>query len=149
VWLREATLDGPESSLNAAAADARIRRVEQVVTIRRRFRSRMVLLAGAATVAYLAVMGAVTNGHSEPLSIIMTLFPVLAVVVLASMWGKRRGLESRRLVTLEYRLAGMFAVLVCVAAVLATVLPHPWPAALAGVLPAAVCFIGAWQLAHR
>lgn len=142
-------MNEPESSLNADAADARIRRVEQVVTIRRRFRSRTVLLAGAVTVAYFAVMGAVTNGRAEPFSMIMTLFPVLAVVVLASIWGKHRGLESRRLVTLEYRLAGMFALLVCVAGVLATVLPHPLPAALAGVLPAAVCFIGAWQLAHR
>lgn len=142
-------MNAPESSLNAAAADARIRRVEHVVSVRRHFRSRTVLLVGAVTIAYFAVMGAVTNGRAEPLSMIMTLFPALAVVVLASIWGKHRGLESRRLITLEYRLAGIFAVLVCVAGVLATVLPHPWPAALAGVLPAVVCFIGAWQLAHR
>ncbi|MDQ2737939.1 MAG: hypothetical protein M3Y35_04790 [Actinomycetota bacterium] len=142
-------MNGPESSLNAAAADAHIRRVEQSVTVRRRFRSRMVLLIGAVTVAYFAVMGAVTDGRSEPLSMIMTVFPVIAVLALASIWGKHRGLESRRLVNLEYRLAGMFAVLVCVAGVLATVLAHPWPAALAGILPAAVCLLGAWQLSHR
>lgn len=142
-------MHGQEFSLNAAAADERIRRVEQTVAVRRRFRSRTVLLAGVVTIAYFAVMGAVTDGRSEPLSMIMTMFPVLAVVVLASIWGRHHGLESRRLVTIEYRLAGMFAVLVCVAGVLATMLPHPWPAALAGILPAAVCFIGAWQLAHR
>jgi len=142
-------LNTPESSLDAAAADARIRRVEQVVSVRRHFRSRTVLLVGAVTIAYFAVMGAVTDGRAEPFSMIMTLFPVVAVVVLAGIWGQHRGLESRRLVTLEYRLAGIFAVLVCVAGVLATVLPHPWPAALAGVLPAVVCLLGAWQLAHR
>jgi len=43
----------------------------------------------------------------------------------------------------------VFAVLVCIAGVLATVLPHPVPAAFAGVLPAAVCLVGARRIVRR
>lgn len=142
-------MSNTEVPLDPVTANGRIRRVEQVVQSGRRFRSRTFLLVGVVCLAYFALMGGISDrGFGLP-SIVLTLVPVLAVVVLADIWGKHRGLESRQLLALEYRLAGVFAVTVCVAAVLATVLPHPMPAALAGILPAAVCLIGARRVVGR
>jgi len=134
---------------SATTAHGEIRRVDEVVQSGRRFRSQTFVLIGLISLAYFAVMGGVTYDNSGLLSMIMTLFPILAVIVLIEVWGKHRGLESRQLLNLEYRLAGVFAVLVCIAGVLATVLSHPLPAALSGILPAAACFFGAGRVSRR
>jgi hypothetical protein len=136
-------------SLEPDVAMEQIDRAEELVRSGRRWRSGSFAAVGLVTLGYFAVMGGVDYKPSSLLGIVMTSFPILAVVMMMEVLGKRRAVQSRQLMRLEYQLAAVYAVLACIAAILAVLLPQPMPAALSGVLPGVAAFIGAWRVARR
>jgi len=124
-------------------AKARIQRADALVRAGRRWRSGSLLALAVVTIAYFAVMGGVHYTQSGLVATIMTIFPVIAVIMGMEVFGRRRTVQSRLYQRHEVVLATTFAILCGVAGVLATLLPHPLPAALSGIVPAVPCLIGA------
>ena len=129
-------------------AAARIAQAEEAVRAGRRQRSGWFTVVGVLALAYFAVF-AIVMGDSNPFGgAVITIAPAILVIVLADTWGRRRSVESRRQLRLEGRLTIVVSLLTCVAGLLAVLLPHPFPAVLAGLLPAVPCFAVAWRAAR-
>jgi hypothetical protein len=146
----------PDGPFEPDVAMTHIDRVVALVRSGRRWRAGSFAGVGLVTVGYFAVLGGIQSGHhdggkhpgAELLNIVMTMLPTLAVIMMMEIFKKHRAVQSRRMLRREYILAGVYAGLTCVAGFLAVLLPHPFPAALSGVVPAVPCFIGAWIAAR-
>lgn len=133
-----------DEPIDVPAAMARIEDARRRVAEGRHWRATSFALVAVVTLAYFAVMGGVDDASSGLPGVVVTMAPTMVVLAVAAVWNRHRSPDSRRTVQREYRLAVVFGMLVCVAGVLATVLPHPLPASLAGIAPAAPCVVGAW-----
>lgn len=135
-------LELPDEPLRPEHALSRIDRARDLVHQGRRGRSQTLAAVGAGTLAYFALLGW-TDDPSGPLNTALIMLPTFGVLAAVEMWKRRAAPRSRRTLRRQQRLAVAYAVTACGAGVLAVLLPHPAPAALAGVLPAVPCFVGA------
>ena len=141
-------MDTPDKPLGPESALSRIEQAEGRVRRGRRWQAGTLAAVGAATLAYFALLGWSDN-RSGLVGMVLTVLPALAVLAGVETWGRRSAPAGRETVRWQQRLAVVYALLACGAGVLAVLLPHPAPAALAGVLPALPCFVGARRAAGR
>ncbi|WP_328473274.1 hypothetical protein [Streptomyces sp. NBC_00448] len=133
-----------DEPMDVPAAMARIEDARRQVEDGRRWRAMGFALVAVVTLAYFALMGGVDDASSGLPGVVLTMAPTMVVLSMAEVWNRHRSPDSRRSVRREHRLAVVFGMLVFVAGALATLLPHPWPAALVGIVPAVPCVAGAW-----
>jgi hypothetical protein len=141
-------MDLPDEPLPPESALSRIDEVQRRVREGRRRQSATLAGAGAFTLVYFALLGW-SDDPSGLLSTALTMLPTFAVLAAVAAWGKRSAPTSRETVRRRQRLSVAYALLACCAGLLAVLLPHPVPAALAGLLPAVPCFVGARWAARR
>lgn len=139
----------PDESFDPEEAMVRIEQAERRVRFGLRWRAASFAALGVVTIAYCAALGAVRHNGSELLSTVLTILPVIVVIMLMEVLGKRSAARSRRLERTEYVLAGIYAGLIFLGGLLAELLPYPLPAMLGGIPAAICCFLGAWWTARR
>lgn len=141
-------MDTPDEPLHPQSALTRIDQAQRRVHEGRRWQSGTLLGAGAFTLLYFALLGW-SDDPSGLLSMALTMLPTFAVLAAVAAWGRRSAPSSRETARRRQRLSWAYALLACAAGLLAVLLPHPLPAALAGLLPAVPCFVGARWAARR
>jgi hypothetical protein len=127
----------------------RIGQAQRRVRSGRRWRAGSFAALGLLTIGYCAALGVVRHGRSELVSTVLTALPVIVVIMMMEVLGKRSAARNRRLERTEYVLGGSYAALIFCGGLLAELLPYPLPALLGGVPAAICCFLGAWWTARR
>lgn len=141
-------MDMPDKPLRPESALSRIDQAQSRVRRGRRWQSGTLAGVGGVTIAYFALLGW-SGSPSGLVDVVLTMLPAIAVLAAVEVWGRRSAPQSRTAARWQQQLAVAYALSACCAGVLAVALPHPAPAALAGVLPAVPCFLGAWWAGRR
>jgi hypothetical protein len=141
-------MDTPDEPLPPESALSRIDQAQNRVREGRRWQAGTLAGAGAFTLGYFALLGW-SDDPDHLLNMALIMLPTFAVLAAVQAWGRRSAPRSRETARRRQRLSVAYAVLACAAGLLAVLLPHPVPAALAGVLPAVPCFVGARWAARR
>ncbi len=138
--------------LDPGIAAARIIRAQQQVRLSRRWHIGSMIALGLATLGYFVLMAFLSPRNDtmrSPVLAALVVGPSVLVSLLLAIRRRHPPASGRRLRQLERVLGWIYVTVLLPAGILTLVLPHPWPAILIALVPAAPCFAGAWLAAQR
>lgn len=136
--------DDPREAFGPAAAAGRIEQAGKAVAVSRRWHVGSMIALGCVSLGYLALLGSLTAKGSGP-NMLLAVIPIVTVYLLLGVRRRHPPTSGRQLQAVESRWGNIYMLTLLPAGIIAVTVPHPVPAAFAGIIPAIPCFVGAWR----
>ena len=137
--------DDPREAFGPAAAAGRIEQAGKAVAASRRWHVGSMIALGCVSLGYLALLGSTTKASGP--NMLLTVIPIVTIYFLLGVRRRHPPTSGRQLQAVESRWGNVFMLTLLPAGIIAVTVPHPVPAAFAGIIPAIPCFVGAWRAA--
>lgn len=142
----------PHEPLEPGIAASRIIRAQRRVRESQRWHIGSMIVLGLATLGYFVLMASLSPRNDtlhSPEMVALVVGPSVLVSLLLAVRRRHPPASGRRLLRLEHVCGWIYVIVLLPAGVATLALPHPWPAMLMGLVPAAPCFAAAWLAGQR